>query len=75
MQGFDHLHLVMSIDELLKIIFLYELTIVGLILFIILLFIEKFILFEVQETKICTILAFILVFAIIIAVDIPSVKI
>jgi hypothetical protein len=75
MQGFDHLHLVMSIDELLKIIFLYELTIVGLILFIILLFVEKFILFQVQETKICTILAFILVFAIIIAVDIPSVKI
>ena len=50
MQGFDHLHLVMSINELLKIIFLNELTIVGLILFIILLFVEKFILFQVQET-------------------------
>ena len=58
MQGFDLLRMVLSINVLLKIIFLDKVIRVVLVHLIILLFVEQFVLLQVHEAQIRAKLAF-----------------
>ena len=58
MQGFDLLGMVLSINVLLKIIFLDKVIRVVLVHLIILLFVEQFVLLQVHEAQIRAKLAF-----------------
>ena len=76
MQGFDLLRMVLSIDVLLKIIFLDKVIRVVLVHLIILFFVEQFVLLQVHKAQIRAKLAFFQrVFFIIIAVNVISVKV